>query len=715
MTKRIIQKAISCLMVVMLIMLSVMIAPLDVSASPSVIVDGECGANLTWTLDDNGTLTIIGTGEMSDYGFWIDNQPWYDYRNRITAVQINNGVTGIGSEAFRECRSLTSITIPDSVTSIGEDAFNKCVSLTSITLPDSVTSIGDFAFYECSALESIVIPNSMTDISCGAFSHCSALTSVTIPDSVTSIGAGAFALCRALTGIVLPDSVTSIGEDALYECSALESIVIPDGVTSIGKEMFYRCAALKSITLPDSVTSIGDFAFYQCSALKSIVLPDNVTSIGEDAFCYCTVLKSITLPDSVMSIGNMAFSNTAYYNNDANWINGVLYIGNHLIKAKNFITGSYSIRPGTLTIGDCAFEDCSALTGIMFPDGVTSIGDYAFKECSALTSIMLPDGLTSIGDWAFEYCFKIESITIPDSVTSIGRAVFSSTAYFNNDANWENGIFYIGNHLIEAKSSIAGSYSIRLGTLTIGDYAFYGCRVLTGIIIPDSVIGIGNYVFEDCNRLTIYGSSGSKAQKYAKEYIIPFEILHTVDEMFIDVKRGEWYVSAVQYAVDNSLFFGVSPLEFAPKVSMNRAMLVTVLWRMEGQPAVSAVNPFKDIPSGEWYSSAVQWAAANGIVYGMTNDQFDPKGNITREQMATILYRYSQHKGYDVSKNVALGAFPDGKETSDYAVTALSWAYGEGLITGVKLGDTDYLEPKGSATRAQVASILMRYAQRFAK
>lgn len=181
--------------------------------------------------------------------------------------------------------------------------------------------------------------------------------------------------------------VTSIGDDAFYNCTSLSSITIPDSVTSIGDEVFYNCTSLSSITIPGSVTSIGYKAFYDCSSLSSITIPDNVTRIGYKAFCDCTSLSSITIPDSVTSIGDYAFENTAYYNNKSNWENGVLYIGNHLIKAENTISGSYVIKDGTKTIAGSVFYNCKSLTSITIPDSVTSIGKYAFWFCTSLENV----------------------------------------------------------------------------------------------------------------------------------------------------------------------------------------------------------------------------------------------------------------------------------------------------------------------------------------
>ena len=150
-------------------------------------------AEITWTLSDDGTLTISGT-DMPNYNY-PDYAPWYSQRDKIQKVVIGNGVTNIGGCAFYFCSNLTSITIPNSVTNIGWYAFSGCLGLTSLTIPNSVTSIGEGAFYLCSGLTSVTIPNSVTSIGWYAFSGCSGLTSVTIPNSVTSIGEGAFYGC----------------------------------------------------------------------------------------------------------------------------------------------------------------------------------------------------------------------------------------------------------------------------------------------------------------------------------------------------------------------------------------------------------------------------------------------------------------------------------------------------------------------------------------
>ena len=329
-------------------------------------------ADITWTLSDDGTLSISGNN-MPNYDCYEPRfAPWYSQRDKIKKVVIENGVTNISQYAFFSCNQITSITIPNSVINIGNSAFNGCSSLTSITIPNSVTSIGKLAFYSTPRLSSIkvedgniyydsrnncnaiietqsntllkgckntIIPNTVTSIELSAFSECVDLKSITIPNSVTNIGNSAFYGCSRLTSITIPNSVVNIGIAVFSECSRLTTITLSNSITSIGQSTFYKCSALTSVIIPKSVTSIGQYAFYGCSSLTSINIPNSVTSIGTSAFAFCEGLTSITIPESVTNIGGTAFL----------W--------------------------------------CSGLTSITIPESVTSIGTEAFKSCRGLTSI----------------------------------------------------------------------------------------------------------------------------------------------------------------------------------------------------------------------------------------------------------------------------------------------------------------------------------------
>ena len=193
------------------------------------VYSGECGENVTWTLDTGvGVLMISGAGEMysfyNPFTYSPERTPWDRYRASITSAVIEPGVTSIGDGVFNNLIYLTNVTIPDGVTSIGNSSFEDCRSLTSVTIPDGVTFIGD-----------------------GAFSGCTGMTSVTIPDSVTIIGSGAFIECTSLTSVTIPESVTSISWFVFADCTGLASITIPAGVTSIDRDAFSNCTGLTDV------------------------------------------------------------------------------------------------------------------------------------------------------------------------------------------------------------------------------------------------------------------------------------------------------------------------------------------------------------------------------------------------------------------------------------------------------------------------------------
>ena len=287
-------------------------------ALPSVVSfaetkSGTCGvtgkeANVTWVLDDNGTLTISGTGNMKDYNLMRDaSAPWYNVRVDIQTVVIGSGVTKIGDWAFSDCTNLTSVTIQNNVPRIGKYAFKSCTSLKSVTIPDSVTCIESYAFKSCTSLKSVKIPDSVKTMDFGVFSGCTSLTSVTIPNSITGINWDTFNNCTSLKSVTIPDGITGIYRGAFNNCTSLKSVTIPDSVKRIEDNVFVGCTSLKSVTIPNGVPSIEVRVFDGCTGLTSVTIPNSVTSIGNEAFRSCTSLKSVTIPNSVTGIEENTF------------------------------------------------------------------------------------------------------------------------------------------------------------------------------------------------------------------------------------------------------------------------------------------------------------------------------------------------------------------------------------------------------------------------
>ncbi|MBO4453022.1 MAG: leucine-rich repeat protein [Clostridia bacterium] len=277
---------------------------------------------------------------------------------------------------------------------------------------------------------------------------------------------------------------------------------------------------------------VGDFDFDGGSeepgppyAGTSITVPESVRYIGFHAFEGCTELVKINLPRGIETIGTDAFYGTGYYNDENNWKNGVLYIGNYLIEAKKDISGSVSVRVGTVGLADRAFFNCASLESVIIPDSVKFIAEAAFAGCSSLAEAIIGQGVTGIGYGAFMGCSSLESITLPAGITviperlfydcsslseivlegeltSIGETAFRNTAYFNDADNCEDGVLYIGNNLIHAdKDVLPGSYEINDGTVLIADGAFTDCEKTVSVTIPDGLRVIGKKSFYNCGSL----------------------------------------------------------------------------------------------------------------------------------------------------------------------------------------------------------------------
>ena len=373
------------------------------------LTDGGTCDSLTWTLVQDGTLTISGNGAVS----YSNDAPWFPYRKQITAVVLEPGITGVGDSAFSEYSSLTGVTIPESVTSIGASAFYECSNLTNVTIPESVMSIGDSAFYKCSGLTSVTISEGVTSIGASAFYECSNLINVTIPEGVTSIGTFAFSGCTSLTGVTIPESVTEIASGTFQSCTSLKSIIIPASVTSIGTDAFSGCSSLTSVTIPEGVTEIAGGTFYRCTGLESVSLPKGLLSIasasyyGDGAFEGCISLKNIVIPASVTSIGTDAFSRCSSLT-------------------------SVTIPEGVTSIGNYAFSNCSGLTSVTIPENVTSIGGSAFSGCTSLNNVAIPASVTRIENYAFYYCPNLTDITFAHrgrDILSIGESAFDVRSY----------------------------------------------------------------------------------------------------------------------------------------------------------------------------------------------------------------------------------------------------------------------------------------------
>ena len=479
------------------------------------IASGTCGENLTWTLDNAGTITISGTGPMDDYSD-EENELWFPYRDSIKAVMIGEGVTSIGAYAFSGCTALTSVNISDSVVTIGNGAFRCCTGLTTITIPDGVNVIGIVAFEDCTGLTRVSVGNNVTSIRFSAFSGCTALTAVNIPDSVKSIRACAFLRCNniayneydglfylgntnnpyyALIGVkeiksqyTIHNNCKVIAGSAFWGRANLNAITIPSGVISVGQWAFQECSSLSSITIPDSVTEIEDSAFYDCSGLKDVYFGGTEAqwqqiNIGDDN--QCLTKANIHFTNSLIANGTCGENLTWTLDNA-----GTITISGTGPMSNNSPWSSHR----------------NSIKQVVIENGVTTIGYGAFDGCTNLISVDIPNSITTIGAGAFYNCTNLTSITIPNSVTYIDSSAFGECSKLVY--NEYEDILYLGNvenpyhTLIGPKNKGCTQFSIHKNTRIIYSGAFYNCLAVTAITIPDSVIAIASSAFEKCTALT---------------------------------------------------------------------------------------------------------------------------------------------------------------------------------------------------------------------
>ena len=443
---------------------------------------GDCSAeddwnstnDVSWVLDDNGTLTISGTGQMRGYSN-SSTAPWFSERLNVKNVVIENGVTHVGSYAFYYCVNLQSVTVSPTVRSIGYYAFLGCTALPSVKLPEGVTALQEGAFSGCVALAQAQLPGTLTNIGGNAFKGCKALMEIDIPTSVKQIDFSAFSGCTGLKEVVLPQGITYVASDLFYGCTGLERVFVPDSVTAIGSEAFRDCTSLKEWPVPTGVTSIDGHAFLNCAALTEVTLPEGIPYISSYCFFGCTSLKEIVIPKGVAKIDSYAFSGCT----------GLTAV---------------TLPEGLVSIGSYAFRDCDVLDNVTVPDGTTTISSYVFHSCDALTDITIADTVSSMGESVFSSCTSLEQITLPGRLTALPASLFSGCTALTSVTIPES-VTVINNYAFNNCDSLP-KMELHEGVTRIGYRAFYDCDALTAVSIPASVTGIGEEAFVGCDKLT---------------------------------------------------------------------------------------------------------------------------------------------------------------------------------------------------------------------
>ena len=718
------------------------------------------------------TLTISGTGVMPDFNFPKGKlAPWWNYKalgmikagigglnlngikidpiGNLKRVIIGDGVTNVGDYALFCLPAATQITLPDSVTSIGRYGIAMCSKLTGISIPKGVTEIGDFGLAG-DGLTAVTLPDGLQSLGRGAFDSCASLTNTTLPAAITAVPGKCFADCTKLLNVKYAGTVTAIGDLAFESCKSLVTAPIPATVTELGASAFNGCVALTDVTLPAGVTAIPDGCFQGCTALADMKLPGTVTSVGHNAFTGCTALKDVRCygaPPTVQPAGAAEHSFepaivTIHYNPDpvygwtfdadGKW-QGYTVSG----KGACLHTG-YGTHENTVpaTCGEAGRIEtiCDNCGDVVSTKEIPATGAHTWDNGTVTTE---PTETTpGVRTFTCAVCGQTRTETIP--ATGEHTFVFTKNVAPTCTADGYDLYTCSGCGATEKRNSKpalghkwdSGKVTTEPTETTPG-VRTYTCTVC-GEVKTEVIPATGAHTHKwDAGKVTTEPTATTPGVRtytctvcgQTKNEIIPATGGSGVcpggpscpSYGFSDVAGpNDWSHEGIDYCVRRSLMVGTGAGTFSPGMNCSRAQIVQILYNLSGDKTDygNYYLPFTDVAPGAWYYDAVAWAYDNDVVSGTSATTFAPNDVITREQMAVILYGYTAEFAPEFTGNAAsLNTFPDAGSVANWAYTAMSWAVGNGLISGMGSGGVSYLAPQGSATRAQASAIIMRYCQ----
>ena len=738
------------------------------SSFGAAATSGDFGENncLHWEVTStftSKTLTITGTGAMPDFDFPNGNlAPWWNYealgmnaiseidfdiKGNLKRVIIGDGVTNVGDYALFCLPAATQVTLPDSVTRIGRYGIAMCSKLTGLSIPKGVTEIDDFGLAG-DGLTAVTLPDGLQSLGRGAFDACTSLTNTTLPAAITAVPGKCFANCTKLLNVKYAGTVTAIGDRAFESCRALTAAPIPETVTEIGASAFAGCVALTDVTLPAGVTAIPEDCFRGCIALKDMKLPGTVTSVGHNAFTGCTALKDVRCygaPPTVEPGNSEAHSFepaivTIHYNPAMNWTleaDGTWQGYKVSSKGACLHTG-YGTTENTVpaTCGEAGRVDtiCSNCGEIVSTKEIPATGAHTWDNGTVTTE---PTETTpGVRTFTCAVCRATRTETIP----ATGAHDYQFTKNVAPTCTTDGYDLYTcsGCGATEKRNSKpalghkwdSGKVTTEPTETTPG-VRTYTCTVC-GATRTETIPATGAHTHVwDNGTVTIAPTETTPGVRtytcticgLTKEEVIPPTGGSGIcpggpncpSYGFSDVAGpSDWSHEGIDYCVRRSLMVGTGVGTFSPGMNCSRAQIVQILYNLSGDKTDygNYYLPFTDVAPGAWYYDAVAWAYDNDVVSGTSATTFAPNDVITREQMAVILYGYTAEFAPEFTGNAAsLNTFPDAGSVANWAYAAMSWAVGNGLISGMGSGGVSYLAPQGSATRAQASAIIMRYCQ----
>ena len=739
------------------------------SSFATAATSGDFGENncLHWEVTStltSKTLTITGTGAMPDFDFPNGNlAPWWNYealgmnaiseidfdiKGNLKRVIIGDGVTNVGDYALFCLPAATQITLPESVTSIGRYGIALCSKLTGMSIPKGVTEIGDFGLAG-DGLTAITLPDGLQTLGRGAFDACASISGTTLPAAITAVPDKCFNDCTKLLTVDYKGEVTAIGERAYEGCKSLTKAPIPAAVTTLGNSAFNGCIALTDVTLPGGVTAVPDACFQDCTALADMKLPATVTSVGHNAFTGCKALKDVRCygaPPTVQPGGAAEHSFepgivTIHYNPDPvyGWTLDTdgTWQGYKVSSKGACLHTGYGTTENTVpaTCGADGHIDtvCANCGDVIATEVIPATGAHTWDNGTVTTE---PTETTpGVRTFTCAVCSQTKTEVIP--ATGAHTFVFTKNVapscteagydlYTCRDcgASEQRNVKPALGHKWDSGTVTTEPTEKDPGTMT---YTCTVCGATTTEVIPatgphthvwdegtvtvaptETTPGVRTYTCTVCGqtRTEIIPATGSA--------VCPGGAA-CPSFRFRDVPApSNWAHEGIDYCVRHGLMSGFDATTFSPDTVSTRAQIVMILYNLSGDTTDYSKYyvPFTDVMPGTWYYNAVAWGYDKDIVAGMTPTTFAPDGLITREQMAVLLYGYTEkYAPAYLGGAASLNSFPDAASVSNWAYAAMSWAVGNGLISGIASNGADYLAPSGGATRAQIAAIMMRYCR----
>lgn len=516
--------------------------------------------------------------------------------------------------------------------------------------------------------------------------------------------------------------VMAIGDGALCESATkISGITLPSTIKEIGNRAI-DCRYLKYLKLNDGLEVIKDAAINCGDILETLIIPDSVKYIGNEAICG-EALKNITMPKKLEYMGKRIFYGTAYDKDANNLVDGIQYHGQYLIAGIRIgyttinnpdpsaptenkqiheweAVGDIEIREGTTLMGVDAFE-MSDITSVKFPSTLKSISKLGFYWCKNLNNVVIPGTVKEIGDNAFSWCESLSDLTIEDGVEHIGEAAFfrcnnlnevtipkSVTQIDMHAFGWD----YVDDYDVRNEDFVIKCYSGTAAEQYARDNGFMCILLDTG-----NVIEKGEPTAAADDRFTCE----EKGEKCA---VKKFKDIKSAD--------GDPNHSGIEFCLDNGIMNGTGTDTFSPENTITRAQFATMFYRLAGQPECSEKTKFTDLKQ-DWYKKAVAWASSNGIINGTGSNTFSPDEVITREQIATIFYRYAKSRGLDVSvgESIAEGlqTYNDYTDIADYAKTPICWCFDNNVMFIHSVNGYEYaIYPKVAPSRADTATMFRK-------